>query len=196
VSVLAILIGIVLLLPLICATLWRPSAFGPLAFKPIFRASLQKLANRSQLTQEIILPSDQQLGAVDLERRYIVLATAGNHYAHCWKEIGISASVKIADRMVPVKEASGPPYGWSSKCSVSGVSFSARGGEHLDLTIWVSADSELPDGEVMLLPFWSEAKDRLVESMISDSAAKLGRFTTPAALILIIGGGILFHRKA
>lgn len=182
-------LGVLLLLPAIYGYLQAPSAFKPQAFQPLIRIPLLELTKAAQPTRrDFVVPQDEEIGAIDLRRRYIVTAAASERLAHCWKKLQITVSVASADRQLPIHDAEGAPYTWSSKCPVSGVWFSAPAGGSVHLTIQTNT-AKLPPGELMVLPFWqSEAKDRIVGLSIHESIIKLSWYATPVALLLLIAG--------
>ena len=139
---------------------------------------------------------DEKIGAYDLPRRFIITAAASNRLAHCWNDLGIEVSAKTDDRIITLKYAEGAPYSWSSKCRVSGVYFTGIGGERVDVTLSVAGPSSVPAGEILLLPFWqTEAKDRLVGSMIVATIVKLSWFTTPLGVLFIAAGVLMLRRE-
>jgi hypothetical protein len=189
-------LGVLLLSPAAVAVLGRPSALKPAAFKPVFWISLQDLADGRRLTRHIVVPSVDELGGADFGHRYIVIAAASNEVAHCWNDLGISVAVSASGRDLELRPAQGAPYAWSSICAISGVWFTAEPGARLQVVIHSTGKSHSLAGQLMLLPFWqSEAKDRLVGTMIHRSIVKLSRFTTVAALLLIAMGAYVLIRQ-
>lgn len=195
-SILSVAVGALLLLPAVAVVRGGPAKLRPSAFQPVLRIPLKALDEKRNLAFMLMLPSSEEIGASDLnDHRYLITAAVSERLAHCWNELGIRVSAKIADRSLAVQNAQGAPYGWSTKCAISGVWFSAPASEQVELIIEAGSTAQF-SGELMVLPFLSGVKDRLVLPMVHDDIVKLSWFTTPVAVLLIAGGVVSFRRKA
>ena len=192
-GVLSISVGALLLLPALSAVLGSPSELKPKAFQPVLRVPLNVLNERRNLAVKLVLPTDEEIGASDLnDHRYIVVAAASASLTHCWNELGIKVSAKTADRSLAIQNAEGAPYGWSTMCALSGVWFSAAAGEHVELIIEAGSATHI-SGDLVVLPFLRGVKDRLVGSMINRDITRLSWFTALIGVLLIAAGWLGFR---
>jgi len=66
----------------------------------------------------------------------------------------------------------------------------------MDVTIRVNSPrGRMPVGELVLVCYWSDVKDKLVGIAINEDLLKISRVTTTAGTLLIIAGATLLMRR-
>ena len=188
VAILSITIGAVLLLPVLDSVWGQPSELKPAALQPLISIPLKEIYGSRSLSVRLVLPSDEDIGAGDLNRhRYMVMAAASKQVAHCWHRVGIIVSGEIKGERLAMQDVEGVPYGWSARCPQAGVLFSAGPMEQIELHL--ATDSALDvSGDLVVIPLIRGVKDRLVGQMIHRDLVRISWFTTPVGLLLIAIG--------
>lgn len=185
-SILALLAGSILMLPF-ASTFPGHSPFGPAVFRPLVQVSLDDLRKGPELTLRFRMPTEEELGANDLERAWIVFAAGGQNRAHCWQPLQIRIQA-FSGKGPVVPGGSGNPYAWSTLCTTAGLWFPAQAGEEVELRLGSEAD-HLPEGEIQIRPYWrTNEKDRIVGDAISKYLKQISWFATPVSLILLAAG--------
>lgn len=179
----AILLGLLMLAPVLLLPFRAPS-LPPHAFEPIFRGSLDQLGHAPRVVFSFNLPSGKEAGD---NSKYAVVASDFEKVAYCWPLLNVSVTIEINGSPAEV-QPTGPPYTWSSRCEKSGVLFAGEPGNSVRIEIRRTWPGPPPPGEIVVLRYWFNAKDRSVGEMIDAEIQRLAWFCTPAAIMLLYIG--------
>jgi hypothetical protein len=81
--------------------------------------------------------------------------------------LDLDLKVTRSGESLPLEPATNPPYGYSSSGQGDhGVMFKPRPGDEVTITITAKRSETLPVGDLVIEPYWDDAKDHIVSAMI------------------------------
>jgi len=201
-AVALIAIGFLLLLP---GALWLfthglSSDDAAAALSPLARIPLDQLETAGSAAVVVTIPDNPQWIRIRHEwgePEYLIAAVENprrDGLIHCLDELGIRVTVTTKAGQVSLKTAQGWPYGYRGTRPQSGLELEAKPGT--DLTVRVSSPPRrMPAGELVLMCYWQNVKDKLVGIGLDEDLLEMSRVTKTAGILLIIAGMSLLMRR-
>jgi hypothetical protein len=135
------------------------------ALTPLTRIPLAQVEGTVSSTLKLLVPDAPQWTRIRREwgnPEFIVSAISSTkQFAYCLGDLDIGIQIYQHGGQVPV-EVSYPPYGYSTDCSRSSLRFQAVPGSELEIRVSRSGQSSLPSGELIIVAYWPDTKDKLV----------------------------------
>jgi len=201
-AVAIIVAGFLFLLP---GALWLlghglSSDDAAVALGPLARIPLEQLESAGSAAVVVTIPDNAQWTRIRQawgEPEYLIAVAEnprGEGLIHCLDELGIRVTVTTKTGQVSLKIAQGWPYGYRGTCPQAGLELEPEPGT--DLTIRVSSPPRrMPAGELVLVCYWQNVKDKLVGIGLDEDLLKMYRVTLPTSILLIIAGVTLLTRR-
>ena len=195
-------IGFLLLLPV---ALWL---FGhdlsnddaAAALSPLARIPLDQLGSTGSAVVVVTIPDNRQWARVRHgwgDPRYLIVAVENPRHDReilCLDKLGIQVTVSTKSGQIALKTARIWPYGYRGTFGESGLELEAKPG--MDVTIRVgSPQGRMPVGELVLMCYWWDVKDKLVGIGLNEELLTVSRVTAAAGTLLIIVGVSLLKRR-
>jgi hypothetical protein len=115
-------------------------------------------------------------------------------FAYCLPDLGLSVEASLQGNKISL-ESSNPPYGYSSGCERSSLAFRAVSGSDLIVTITKSGDLPSPSGEVIIVSYWANTKDKLVGISLERELKPIVTATSSLGVVLIVVAAYIHLRR-
>jgi hypothetical protein len=88
----------------------------------------------------------------------------------CFPQMGLEITLTdLAGRAIPTN----PSDGYTSRCEVTGVEFVGDPGSEFLLHVTRPGNQFVAEGELIIMPYWPDEKDRIVGAMIAPTFARV-----------------------
>jgi hypothetical protein len=115
----------------------------------------------------------------------------------CFPQTQLALKVTdLAGRTIPAKPTRAAPYGYTSRCAITGIEFAAAPGSEflLHATRLGSQTETETEGELIVVPYWRYEKDRLVGDMIAPDLRRIAMVLGTLG-ICCLGASLWSHRR-
>ncbi len=148
---------------------------------------LNRLTATDSIAISVIIPDTPQWTRIRRrwgEPDFLVAAVSpGKSSCYCLPKLPLTITVTHNGEQVPRRPA-GPPYAYSSDCSISTFQFNAAPGTKLAVSVARNGTGPLPPGDLIIVGSWRNTKDRLV-------GISLDQWFRNVSTIAIVFGSVL-----
>jgi hypothetical protein len=146
-----------------------------IALQPLIRIPLGRISD-GPFSERFDVPDTRQWAKIRKvwgEPDFVVTAIdEAGRYLICPP---IPLRIDLTDRggsSIPLRRGE-PPYGYSAHCSESSLRFQATAGDTLNIKITAAGDRLLPAGDIIVVRYWWNTKDKLVGVYLDDEIDSL-----------------------
>jgi hypothetical protein len=198
-------VGVVGLLLLIPGAFSVPSmVFGLksgddlVALTPLASVRLDQIGTAPLIIKLVIpdTPQWRRIRRVWGEPAFIISAVSSEkEFAYCLPDLGMTVEVGGHGNKIPL-EFSNPPYSYSTDWERSSLTFQAAPGTELAAKITNAGDRMLPSGDLIIVSYWFNTKDKLVGISIDRELRPILTATSSLGFVLIViaAWSLLRHR--
>jgi hypothetical protein len=158
---------------------------------------LDRIAAKELLVISLVIPDTEQWARI--RRRwgtpdYLIAAVSPAKSLYCLPTLPVSIAVANNTDQIP-RQPSGPPYGYSSDCSISTFKFNATPGTKLTVSVGRNGTEPLPPGHLIIVGSWWNTKDKLVGIALDLWLGSVPMIAIMSGLVLILFAGLLTWRR-
>jgi len=191
-------VGLLLMVPgaLFLTNTGLSSEDANVALTPLLTIPLDRIGTYGRT--RVLIPDTPQWKRIRREwgePEWIIAAVEPEkEFAYCLPELGLTILVGDHERPLPL-QSSYPPYGYSTDCAASTISFNATPGTELNVSILKSSDRPLPSANLIIVGRWLYTKDKLVGIYLDEEVRPILIVTSALGLILVGSAGYVWNRR-
>ena len=161
---------------------------------------LDRVPATDSLVISLVIPDTPQWARI--RRKWgepdFVIAAVSPVKSICYCLTKLPMTITLSDNADEIpRQPAGPPYGYSSDCSISTFKFNAAPGTKLIVSVVKNGTERLPPGDLIIVRSWWNTKDKLVGIALDQDLRKVSTIAvTSGAILVLLAGSLIWRRPA